>query len=53
MVSRGIFGQRGFLKFCLVNKLTGNSSIVAVNPANPSYRSLEPTAERSALTAWQ
>jgi len=40
MVSRGICGQRGFSEFSLVNKLTGNSSMVAVNPANPSYRPL-------------
>jgi hypothetical protein len=40
MVSRGICGQRGFSKFYLVNKLTGNSGMVAVNPANPSYRPL-------------
>jgi len=40
MVSRGICGQRGFPKFSLAEKLTGNPSVVAVNPANPLYRSL-------------
>jgi hypothetical protein len=33
MVSRGACGQRGFSKFTLAGKLTGNPSMVAANPA--------------------
>ncbi len=44
MVSRGICGQRGFPKLVLAGKITGNSILVAVNPANPSYRPIGWTA---------
>jgi len=40
MVSRGICGQRGFPEFSFAGKLNSNLNMVAVNPANPSYRSL-------------